>query len=450
MSNYYKVIFKGETVNGFDGNEVKMNLAKALKRDPDSIEKLFSGKAIVIKKGNELADCEKIQRVFAKYGAVCHIKKMEEPASGEEVVKKSEVTASTPPDTLEKQKEDNKKPENKSKETKQKAAEKLSDLSENLKPSVAETREKVSASLASVSEQLKPKLNDAKEKASATFTHASESIKKEMESGGLKALVKNKMVLLSSAVLLGLVILIPLMFMGGVKDQPLPMSEENIENFLVLLEKRAKNVSPSKSLNGNELMLVIIKDVLEDDMGYNFEKTFRNVLTKYPTSQLWSTMATIDKFASENAQEALSKGYISKRTFRIYETQNDTDNPITPEQMIFWEMVEKCQKKNGGSCDSESLVKTFAENDNLPKLPPPYDKGSEKDKLRNYHNYFTTHYSYTYLGNMGLLVAPDGGKIDALFLDRKGGPQFMINKKRLDQALEYSKLLQEEQELLVE
>ena len=44
----YKVIFLGEIVKGFDVNQVKINLALAIRKDVSAVEKYFSGKEFVL------------------------------------------------------------------------------------------------------------------------------------------------------------------------------------------------------------------------------------------------------------------------------------------------------------------------------------------------------------------------------------------------------------------
>ena len=69
----YRVIFRGELAEGAQIDAVKEKLAAAFKKDPDSIEQLFSGEEKLIKKNAPLDACMKIRSAFQKAGAHCVI-----------------------------------------------------------------------------------------------------------------------------------------------------------------------------------------------------------------------------------------------------------------------------------------------------------------------------------------------------------------------------------------
>lgn len=73
----YRIVFKGETVDNSDIEEVKSNLSILLKINIKAVEKLFSGKQIVVKKNSNISECKKIENIFIKAGAVCYIEKEE-------------------------------------------------------------------------------------------------------------------------------------------------------------------------------------------------------------------------------------------------------------------------------------------------------------------------------------------------------------------------------------
>jgi TM2 domain-containing membrane protein YozV len=70
----YRILFKGEILNGAALPEVKEKLAAAYKTDLQKIESLFSGKLKIIKKNAALEVCQKTQKVFQQAGAKCYIK----------------------------------------------------------------------------------------------------------------------------------------------------------------------------------------------------------------------------------------------------------------------------------------------------------------------------------------------------------------------------------------
>ena len=69
----YRVIFRGEIVEGKLIEDVKKQLALMLKKDAEAIEQLFSGHKLSIKKNASLKQCKNIQTVFNRAGAICII-----------------------------------------------------------------------------------------------------------------------------------------------------------------------------------------------------------------------------------------------------------------------------------------------------------------------------------------------------------------------------------------
>lgn len=67
----YTVAFAGEIMEGNSELQVKANLASVLKLDPSKVEKLFSGKNIVIKRNLDENDARRFKAAFERSGAVC-------------------------------------------------------------------------------------------------------------------------------------------------------------------------------------------------------------------------------------------------------------------------------------------------------------------------------------------------------------------------------------------
>ncbi|MBW2617117.1 MAG: TM2 domain-containing protein [Deltaproteobacteria bacterium] len=89
----YSVIFKGDVAAGVQIDDVKQKLAAIFKTDIAKIDRLFSGKRKVIKKGADLEACEKAKKAFERAGAICFI----EPEEGPE----PEIIESKPPEVPE-------------------------------------------------------------------------------------------------------------------------------------------------------------------------------------------------------------------------------------------------------------------------------------------------------------------------------------------------------------
>ena len=73
MSKCYTVVFEGGIMPGKKEQEVKKSIQAALKVNDQSIDKLFCGKSVTIKKHADLAMAEKYKQLFAAAGALCEI-----------------------------------------------------------------------------------------------------------------------------------------------------------------------------------------------------------------------------------------------------------------------------------------------------------------------------------------------------------------------------------------
>jgi hypothetical protein len=69
----YSIVFSGEIKASFTKDKVINNLAALFKKDISYIEKLFSGKKVIIKRDLELEHANKYLLALEKTGAVCEI-----------------------------------------------------------------------------------------------------------------------------------------------------------------------------------------------------------------------------------------------------------------------------------------------------------------------------------------------------------------------------------------
>lgn len=84
MTIHYNVVFEGKTVPGKDIGSVKKQLMSLLKIDAPRIDRLFSGKPVVIRKNADSETAEKFRKAFEAAGAICRLEQVE--ASGETAV----------------------------------------------------------------------------------------------------------------------------------------------------------------------------------------------------------------------------------------------------------------------------------------------------------------------------------------------------------------------------
>ncbi|WP_308366222.1 MULTISPECIES: hypothetical protein [unclassified Microbulbifer] len=77
----YSLVFRGDLMPGYTAADVKANMARLFKAGPETIEKLFSGRPLAIKKGLGKAQAEQLQATLAKLGAQSSLKAEGEPAA---------------------------------------------------------------------------------------------------------------------------------------------------------------------------------------------------------------------------------------------------------------------------------------------------------------------------------------------------------------------------------
>ena len=70
----YAVICKGKIKDGENADEVKKRLAKLFKIDAATVERFFTGKPVIVKKGVSAEIAQKIKDAFGKAGAKCGLK----------------------------------------------------------------------------------------------------------------------------------------------------------------------------------------------------------------------------------------------------------------------------------------------------------------------------------------------------------------------------------------
>jgi len=69
----YEVIFCGQIQEGTDRDAVKARIAKMFKANEATIEMLFSGRRIVVKKNLSAEVADKYSIAFTKAGAICEL-----------------------------------------------------------------------------------------------------------------------------------------------------------------------------------------------------------------------------------------------------------------------------------------------------------------------------------------------------------------------------------------
>ena len=79
MATHYNILFEGKTAPDKDIDTVKKALMNLLKIDDQSIDRLFSGRRMVIRKNVDAVTAEKFQKAFVAAGAVCSLEQIADP-----------------------------------------------------------------------------------------------------------------------------------------------------------------------------------------------------------------------------------------------------------------------------------------------------------------------------------------------------------------------------------
>ena len=75
-SESYQIVFTGELVNGHDSDAVKSRLAEMFKLDPESIDRIFCGKPVVVKRSLDPEAALVYLNAFTRAGAVARMEFM--------------------------------------------------------------------------------------------------------------------------------------------------------------------------------------------------------------------------------------------------------------------------------------------------------------------------------------------------------------------------------------
>jgi uncharacterized membrane protein YhaH (DUF805 family) len=73
MSKQFQLVFEGETLQGFDPDDVRRQVGEHMKLDDTRLENLFSGKRVVLKRGVDEERAHRHMRQFARLGGRLHM-----------------------------------------------------------------------------------------------------------------------------------------------------------------------------------------------------------------------------------------------------------------------------------------------------------------------------------------------------------------------------------------
>lgn len=235
----------------------------------------------------------------------------------------------------------------------------------------------------------------------------------------------------------------------SIQDKPMPMSQKNVEKCADKIKDAMKSIAPSPSQDRAELQLGVYKAVIENKMGFSFDKTLRSVMlfsrewkSMGPDSREWESMRLMEQpiyTVTVKPKMALDKGFISQRTFDILDAQAKAHGHLMDEKdEEFLGFVTECQDKNNGACSPKLLL-------TVPAAHKVFDESA--DVSERYYE-LEKKYNIPGLAEVNLIIKPDGQGIDRFawaFIDEV---KFVVNKNLVDLSRRYTKMVAEEKNAL--
>jgi len=249
----------------------------------------------------------------------------------------------------------------------------------------------------------------------------------------------------------------------SVKDEPLPLSRENIEKYAAAVGKSSRKLEPDAG-SVIERVDVLYRAPLENHLGYSFDRTLRHYfvhragITADPESRVFADLITPGAQAVlMNADEALRAGLISTRTRDLLSVLSKfrCDHALLLsggewERMAgFLTLVADCSKLEGGACSAGTLMEMALQQGVIPK-EEPLDGSStgSRGAALDVRDALYRKFNLARWDGTGLFIGPDAEEIDASSLLDDPDRQFTVNERVVYFADQYSKMVMEEQGLV--
>jgi hypothetical protein len=246
----YQVIFRGKTVPDMPIEDVKANLAKLFKTNDVRINRLFSGQAVVLKKGLRQEEGERYRALLERAGALCEVVPLTavQPSSPSEAapVVATDASPKAPRHTTPQPEEDR------------------PTTAPDLKQRAAAIKEKVQAVQAG---ELHQALGSIREKVQGIDT-GNAGRKASALWDGVVALKQNKMVWGLASVALIAVVAVVMMLSGD--TPPMPIESKVFNAFAQQYQREVQEADLAGA--GTVALIDLARDVTED-MGFDYERT---------------------------------------------------------------------------------------------------------------------------------------------------------------------------------
>jgi len=356
----YQVVFRGRIVPDTSIEEVKANLAKLFKTDAARIERLFSGKAMVLKKGLSREDGERYCALLKQAGALC------------DVVPLSVINAPSPPpfppmnspENPEVLPESDHRPAVPKKDNEPTAA-------PILKQRVAAVEKSDNAvqagdlhqTLGAIREKIQGiDAEEAGKKVSSLLGGATASLKSDFRQGGVATLKKNKVVWAGAGA--ALCVVVALVMMLGSTSKPMPIEKKAFDAFAMQYNREARKSDYTSA--GTTVLIGLAKEVIED-MGFDFDRTlllwlFKKDLVESKGGLPVYTTILVDPVAVAVAADLSSIGeLLAPETRQIFKVSAEVPSGVNLSPI---KMIKACPA-NGNLLKHDDLFRLLKE-DPLP------------------------------------------------------------------------------------
>jgi len=243
---------------------------------------------------------------------------------------------------------------------------------------------------------------------------------------------------------------------SGVKDEPLPLSRENIEKYAAAVSSSSRGLAPGSG-SVMERVDALYRAPLEKQLGYSFDRTLRHYfvhragIAADPESRAFDELIVPGAQAVlVNADEAARAGMISMRTrdllsllakFRCDHAQLLSSGEW--ERMsAFLGLVAECLNLDGGACTAGTLADLALRQGIVEPEEPGSGAGGDPAPVRDalYRKFNLARWDGT-----GLFVGPDAEEIEASSLLDDPERRFTVNERVVYFADQYTRMVREEQ-----
>lgn len=233
---------------------------------------------------------------------------------------------------------------------------------------------------------------------------------------------------------------------GSGSDKPMPLSQNNIEEYAEKLGKIADAYEPKPDATIVDAYVDTYKKAMSK-VGYDFDATYRYMLVydrmtgTNPESQL---MANAHQAIFDKTDECLQKGLISQRTKDLVEMRKKGAVELQSNEILALDWLRECQKRGpDGLCNSQNFLNVIMQGGDgtltFPEGQDPYSMSpSVLLKIADDRGHFS------HLGDLDIVVREDGSGFNIGWLASNPDIKFKVNEGRFAACEEYRSKLKEE------